>query len=111
MTASLVAIFAVAVFALQAVLDGVTQGDTLAVAASTLLAAACFQPLHGRLQRWVDRRFDRAAYDRDRILAGVGGHLRDEVDLQTIQDHVLASTAEAVRPAASGIWLRPRAER
>ncbi len=110
-TASLVAIFAVAVIALQAVLDGVTQGDTLAVAASTLLAAAAFQPIHGRLQRWVDQRFDRAAYDRERILAGVGGRLRDEVDLEAIQGQVLASTADAVRPSASGIWLRPRAGR
>lgn len=110
-TASLVAIFAVAVIALQAVLDGVTQGDTLAVAASTLLAAAAFQPIHGRLQRWVDQRFDRAAYDRERILARVGGRLRDEVDLEAIQGQVLASTADAVRPSASGIWLRPRAGR
>jgi hypothetical protein len=107
-TGILGAIFLGGVAALQALLADVTQGSTLAVAASTLLTVASFQPIRRRLQHAVDRRFGRAAYDRDRILSTVGGRLRDEVDLATIQDHVLASTAEAVRPAASGIWLRAR---
>ena len=110
-TGVLGAMFLGGVAALQALLDGVTQGSTLAVAASTLLTAASFQPIRRRLQLIVDRRFDRAAYDRDRILATVGGRLRDEVDLGTIQGHVLSSTTEAVRPSASSIWLRPRAGR
>jgi hypothetical protein len=107
----LAAIFLGGVAALQALLVDVTQGSTLAVAASTLLTAASFQPIRRRLQHAVDRHFDRAGHDRDRILTTVRGRLRDEVDLATIQDHVLASTAEAVRPASSGIWLRPRASR
>ena len=110
-TGILGAIFLGGVAALQALLADVTQGSTLAVAASTLLTVALFQPVRRRLQHAVDRRFDRAAYDRERILTTVGGQLRDEVDLGTIQDHVLASTAEAVRPATSGIWLRARPSR
>jgi hypothetical protein len=107
----LAAIFVAAVTALQGLLAGVTQGETLAVAASTLLTVASFQPVRGRLQHMVDRRFDRSAYDRERFLATVGRRLRAEVDLATIQDHVLESTAQAVRPASSAIWLRPRATR
>ena len=110
-TGVLGAIFLAGVAALQALLDGVTQGSTLAVAASTLLTVASFQPIRRRLQLLVDRRFDRAAYDRDRILAAIGGQLRDEVDLETIQGHVLSSATDAVRPSASSIWLRPRVSR
>jgi len=44
-TGVLVAVFAAAVIVLEAVLATFTQGETLAVAASTLLAFALFQPL------------------------------------------------------------------
>jgi hypothetical protein len=60
-TGVLVSVFAAGVVALQAALIGFTQGQTLAVAVSTLGAAALFQPLRRRVQRVVDRRFDRAS--------------------------------------------------
>ena len=107
----LAAIFLGAIAALQGLLIGVTNGETLAVAASTLITVASFQPVRRRLQGAVDRRFDRATYDRERLLATVGGQLRDEVDLTTIQDHILESAGQAVRPASSAIWLRPRISR
>ena len=62
-TGTLVIVFAGVIVALQAVLVDVTQGQTVAVAASTLVAFALFQPLRRRVQSAVDRRFDRARYD------------------------------------------------
>ena len=105
-TGVLVAIFLAAVVGLQWLLSGVTQRQTLAVAASTLLAVACFQPVRSRLQRLVDRRFDRAAYDRDRVVAAFGGRLRDELDLATVQRELVATAVDAVRPDATGVWIR-----
>ena len=107
-TGVLAVIFLGAVAALQALLVDVTQGETVAVAASTLLTAAIFQPVRRRLQAAVDRRFDRSHADRDRILTTVGTRLRDEVDLEMIQGEILASASEVVRPTATAIWLRPR---
>ena len=72
----LVASFAVLVVGLQAVLAGVTQGETLAVAASTLVASALFQPVRRTVQRAVDRRFDRARYDAQRTAEMFAERLR-----------------------------------
>ena len=54
----------------------------------------------------VDRRFDRSAYDRERVVASFGGRLRDELDLATVQGELVATAVDAVRPVATGVWLR-----
>jgi MFS family permease len=103
---SLAAVFVGLVIALQALLDGITQGGTLAVAVSTLAAFALFQPLRRRVQDAVDRRFDRARYDGQRLVDAYAESLRNEVDLGAIRDGMLATAATAVRPEHGAIWLR-----
>jgi hypothetical protein len=105
-TGLLVAVFAAVVVALQGLLAGVTQGQTLAVAASTLVAFALFQPLRRRVQSAVDRRFDRARYDAQRTVDAFAEHLRNEVDLARIRTAVVASASDAVRPVHATVWLR-----
>jgi hypothetical protein len=102
----LLGVFALAVVSLQAILAGVTQGQTLAVAASTILAFALFQPLRRRVQRAVDRRFDRARYDAERTAGGFAERLRDEVELTALEDELLDTIHGALRPARMGVWLR-----
>ncbi len=105
-TGLLVTIFAGAVVALQGLLAGVTQGQTLAVAASTLAAFALFQPVRRRVQSAVDRRFDRARYDAQRTVDAFAEQVRNEVDLARLGTALVATTDDAVRPVSTTVWLR-----
>lgn len=102
----LVAVFACTVVGLQAVLARVTQGQTLAVAASTLVAFALFQPVRRRVQTAVDRRFDRARYDGDRTAAAFTERLREQVDLTGLEADIAATVGSALRPRSLDVWIR-----
>jgi len=104
----LVTAFAIVVVGLQATLAGVTQGDTLAVAASTLVAFALFQPVRRTVQRTVDRRFDRARYDAQRTADAFAERLRTEVDLDVLAAELERTVAGTVRPTAASLWLPGR---
>ncbi len=105
-TGVLAVVFAAAVIALQALLAGVTQGETLAVAASTLVAFALFQPLRGRVQSAVDRRFDRARHDHGLTAAAFAERLRAEVDLPTVTADLDATVRRVMAPTGATLWLR-----
>jgi hypothetical protein len=105
-TSVLASCFAGAVVALQAVLADFIQGRTLAVAASTLVAFALFQPLRRRVQSAVDRRFDRTRYDAQRTVDAFTEQLRDEVDLARLRTALVTTAGDAVRPVGATVWLR-----
>jgi hypothetical protein len=102
----LVAVYVAAVLVLQNVLGNVTQGETLTVAGSTLLAAALFQPLRRRVQGVVDRRFNRARYDADGTVEALAARLRDEVDPNEIRASLVAAVGRSVAPSSVDLWLR-----
>ena len=77
----------------------------VAVAASTLAAAALFNPLRTRVQRLVDRRFNRARYDRDALVAAFGARLRDAVDSETVLAELAGAASSAVEPMHVSVWV------
>lgn len=77
------------------------------VAASTLGAAALFNPIRRRVQHLVDRRFNRSRYDAEAVVASFGRQLREAVELDTVRASLLAATDEAVQPLHLAIWIRP----
>jgi hypothetical protein len=80
----------------------------VAVAAATLVAAALVNPVRRRVQHAVDRRFNRARYDADRIVAAFAAGLRGAVDLGTVAGSLTGSVQQALEPAHQSIWLRDR---
>ena len=83
-----------------------SQGRTIAVAASTLIVFALFQPLRRRVQRAVDRRFDRARFDAERTTTAFSERLREEVDLATVTADLNRTVRGAISPQCVGVWLR-----
>ena len=80
----------------------------VAVAASTLAAAALFNPLRRRVQRGVDRRFNRARYDADQTVAAFAGRLKDAVALDAVRDDLASVVHQALEPAHVSVWISHR---
>jgi len=78
----------------------------VAVAGSTLAAAALFSPLRRGVQRVVDRRFNRARYDADQTIAAFAARLNDAVDLDTIRGDLAAVAQRVLEPAHASVWIR-----
>ena len=101
-----VVIYAGAVVVLQAVLRPYTGSSAIAVAASTLLVVALFQPLRGRVQEIVDRRFYRGRYDAVRTIDAFSIRLRDEVDLDAVRAELVDTVQRTMQPVHASVWLR-----
>jgi hypothetical protein len=94
-------------FGVIAVLTTVLSSDSpLAVAASTLAAAALFTPSRRRVQGWVDRRFNRSRYDVQQVMDGFTDSLRHEVDDAEVVRGWLGVVAQTMQPSFAGVWIR-----
>jgi hypothetical protein len=82
--------------------------STVAVAAATLAAAALFSPMRRRVQLRVDRRFNRARYDADRMVAGFAARLKDTVDLDSVRDDLAGVVHQTLEPAHMSVWINER---
>ncbi|MDP8947350.1 MAG: hypothetical protein M3N09_04520 [Actinomycetota bacterium] len=108
LTALLVTVYVGSIVVLQAVFRSLTGQDSqLTIVASTLAIAALFNPLHRRIQAFVDRRFYRRKYDAAKTLAAFSSRLRDETDLAELNEELLAVVRETMQPAHVSLWLRP----
>jgi hypothetical protein len=112
LTTTLVALYLGVVVVLQRIFVALTgEQSTLAVVASTLVIAALFNPLRRRIQSFIDRRFYRRKYDAKKTLEAFSSKLRNETDLEALNDDLVGVVAETLQPAYASVWLRPASDR
>jgi hypothetical protein len=83
---------------------------SVGIAASVLVAAALFNPLRRRVQAAVDRRFDRAGYDAERVVTGFSERLREQVNLDVLGADLIGVVQHVLAPEHVSLWLRDQPE-
>jgi len=79
--------------------------SAVAVAACTLITAALFNPLRKRVQRLVDRRFNRSRYNAEAVVAAFTARMRQTVDFDAVRDDLVGVVHEAFQPTQVSMWL------
>jgi hypothetical protein len=102
-TIVIVGVYAGVVLGIGALLP---KANSVGVAIATLAAAAVFLPLLRRVQAWVDRRFNRAAYDAQKVVDAFGERLRSGIDPYSAGSDLLNAVGQTLQPTAVGIWTR-----
>jgi hypothetical protein len=110
LSATLAAVYFAGIVILQRIFAGFTDHEKLpqlAIVASTLAIAALFNPLRGRIQNLIDRRFYRSKYDARNTLSAFSKKLRDETDLDVLGDDLVAMGRNTMQPEHVSLWLKP----
>jgi len=107
LTALLAGGYLTMVLALQSLMP-IKDDSPLIVAVSTLAVVAAFGPLHTRIQRVVERRFNRSRYDSARTIESFGAHLRQEDDLESLSHQLVGVVEQTMHPSHVSLWLSRR---
>ncbi len=77
----------------------------VAIAAATLVVASLFAPLRRRVQHAVDRRFNRARYNAEAVVAAFAARVVQTVDLEMVQNDLIGVVQETFEPTRASVWL------
>jgi hypothetical protein len=111
LTAMLALVYFGGVATTQAIFRTITgheEQPQLAIVVSTLLIAALFNPLRRRIQSFIDRRFYRSKYDARKTLEAFSVKLRNETDLEALNNDLVGVVRETMQPEHVSLWLRPQ---
>jgi hypothetical protein len=76
------------------------------IAVATLAVAVLFQPVRRRVQNAVDHRFNRARYNAEHTIDEFAARLRNEIDLETLEQEINAVVGRTMQPSTVSLWLR-----
>jgi hypothetical protein len=110
LTAMLALVYFGGVAATEAIFRALTaqeQQPQIAIVVSTLVIAALFNPLRRRIQSFIDRRFYRRKYDARKTLEAFSAKLRDETDLEALNNELVGVVRETMQPTHVSLWLHP----
>ncbi len=104
----LVAVVVVGVYAIPVVTFPRLLGESndLVIAGATLAAAAIFDPVRRRIQRLVDRRFNRARYDAEREFEILTNRLHSAVTVHAVAENLSGVITRTVQPGLVAVWIR-----
>jgi len=112
LTTILLVVYLALVFTGQTLLSSLLGRDnSVVLVGSTLIVAALFEPIRHRIQHLIDRRFYRRKYDAQKTLASFSITLRNEVDLPSLSEHLVAVVEETMQPVHVSLWLPQREQR
>jgi len=85
---------------------GLPDDSPLLIAGATLAVAALFSPLRGRVQRVVDRRFNRTRYDAQREVDDFVDRLREGVQVDDLSSELIGVVVRTMQPTSASMWIR-----
>jgi hypothetical protein len=74
------------------------------VVISTLGVAVLFNPVRERVQRFIDRLFNRKRYDADATLEAFRDDIRNAIEPEAIQGHLVQTISSTIQPATISFW-------
>lgn len=108
LTAVLALVYFASIVLLQSMVDrSVGEQSPVVIVLSTLLIAALFTSLRGRVQAFIDRRFYRQKYNAQQILAQFAQTARDEVEMEALTAELTRVIQETLQPEIAILWLKP----
>lgn len=84
------------------------EDTPILVAASTLAVAALFNPLRKRVQRAVDKKFNRSSYQAESVIEDFAAQLQQSLSVQQLSDTWLKAVDSQFEPAIFGVWFKPQ---